>query len=267
MSDLVDQTVNDPKLKSWVMPSFSTTTDNDRVIAFLLLMGITKNYFDYNFRMGCGLPSVTLLGEKADWKLVYKRIDKLKTYGDKPRYFCKLLKPFISRVVKSFDDPQSEDITDFWQRIKHYKTGNSGPSYYSGWITAFCVWKPSGVALCHILKSQSATQKLLAKIQKPLNCLKGPDNKPKEKTRKTTALVLDGARYHKVDDRFVPAGYTSAEVHVNDNGYEFDALMVAGSVGINVTTSGNEWMKETTILDTMSPLVSNFPLRLRIAPT
>ena len=42
-------------------------------------------------------------------------------------------------------------------------------------------------------------------------------------------LMLDEAVYHSVDSQEVPNGYATVPVVVNDNGYEFPAVMVAGS--------------------------------------
>jgi hypothetical protein len=60
---------------------------------------------------------------------------------------------------------------------------------------------------------------------------------------------LDGARYHKVDTNDVPPGWTAVPLKVDDNGYKFDATVVASSVGIKCASSrqaGEEvWLRET----------------------
>lgn len=43
-----------------------------------------------------------------------------------------LLKPVFIKFVETFDDPESENIKDFWQKIAHYSGGGSGLSYLSG---------------------------------------------------------------------------------------------------------------------------------------
>ena len=217
MSNLIDENVLDPGLREWVLPAFSTTTEHDNIVASILLMGVTQKYFSYSCFMTCGLPGVTLLGQKTDWQLIYSRLGKLETFGAEPSQFCKLLRPVISRFVKSFDKPTSDDTISFWQRIAHHHSG-SGLSYYSGWITAFCFWRVDGQSLYG----------------------------------SRGGLELDGVTYHTVDSDDVPPGYSSVPVKVDDNGDVFDSTMVAGSVGINCTSSGDEMDGGLAELDTVS---------------
>ena len=222
MSRLVEENVVDSSLREWVMPAFTTTTRQDGIVASILLMGVTQKYFKFICNIMCGLPSVTLLGEKTDWELIYHRLDKLETFGAEPSQFCNLLRPVLSRFIKSFDEPASKDTVNFWQRIADYEWGGSGPSYYSGWITAFCFWDEDGKSL-HAIPS-----------------------------RRGKTLRLDGVAYHRLDTDKVPPGYSSVPVTVIDNGVSFDAMMVAGSVGINCTSAGGELVDGKVGYDTTS---------------
>lgn len=65
-------------------------------------------------------------------------------------------------------------------------------------------------------------------------------------------LRLDGVSFHTVDTDKVPSGYSSVPVKVDDNGEFFDATMVAGSVGINCSGSGDELDGGLVELDTVS---------------
>ena len=234
MSDLIDKNVLDPELKEWVLPAFSTTTRDDKIVASVLLMGVTQKYFDFKFTIMCGLPSVTLLGQKSDWELVYSRLDKFDSFGAEPTQFCKLLRPVISRFVKSFDEPTSDDTIGFWQRIAHAKMMGSGPSYYSGWITAFCFWDEKGQSLHGSPRaSHSLGDTGWEEAHDPV-------------------LELDGVTYHKVMSNEVPPGYTSVPVKFDEHGTLFDSMMVAGSVGINCTSSGDEMDGAVVGLNTMS---------------
>ena len=234
MSDLIDENVLDPELREWVLPAFSTTTRNDNIVASVLLMGATQKYFDFKCSLLCGLPSVTLLGQKSDWQLIYSRLDKLESFGTEPSQFCRLLRPVISRFVKSFDEPASDGTISFWQRIAHFKFGGSGPSYYSGWITAFCFWGENGKSLC---KSPRRSESL--------------EDTDWEKAH-SPVLELDGVTYHRVESNDVPPGYSSVPVKVDDHGDVFDSTMIAGSVGMNCSSSGDEVDGGLTGLDTVS---------------
>ncbi|KAL9586671.1 MAG: hypothetical protein Q9212_000740 [Teloschistes hypoglaucus] len=217
MGEKIEENVVDPDLRRWMMPTFTTTTQKDRVIASILLMGATQKYFDFKCMLLCGLPSVTLLGDKADWVTILNRLEKLKEYGEEPTQFSNLLKPVLSRFVESFDSPASQSIVDFWQRIAHFSSMGSGPSYWSGWITAFCFWDKNG-------KSMYTNRSL-------------------------TTMKLDDVTYHQVESGDVPPGYSSVPVTVDDNGDEFDASMIAGSVGMKYSSSSGA----TSGLDTLQP--------------
>lgn len=215
----------DPELADRFLPDFSTTTNEDRIIGSVLLMGAMQSYFDYICAIRCGIPSVTLLGEVADWELLLARLDTLHTFGKEPSQWFTLLEPVLKRFVQSFKDPESNEVVSFWNRIAHVNDMGSGPTYYSGWITAFCFWDVDGKSKyevgqygpCHTYTSLEIWQRT---------------EWPK--------LILDGATYHHVDADKVPPGYSSVPVLIDDNGVHVPAMMVAGSVGIGCTSSGQQ---------------------------
>lgn len=94
----------------------------------------------------CGLPSVTLLGEKQDYETILQKIDKLGDFGEEPATFARLLRPILAQFVLAFDvvaeggTPDSE----FWGKICHMHSGGSGPTYISGWLSTFCCWDKEG---------------------------------------------------------------------------------------------------------------------------
>jgi hypothetical protein len=47
----------------------------------------------------CGIPSVTLLGDRGDWVRILKRLDMLPRLGSEPAQFCDLLKPVLGYFV------------------------------------------------------------------------------------------------------------------------------------------------------------------------
>jgi hypothetical protein len=108
-------------------------------------------------------------------------------------------------------------VVDFWSRIAH-RSGGSGPFYLSGWITAFCFWKPDG------------------------RCLYSPPKGPIKLEGfgpYSPGCNLDGTLYHKVNTDNIPEGHAAVPVTVDDNGRIYKTRMVAGSVGICNTSSGD----------------------------
>lgn len=71
----IQNNVEDPDLQACIMPDFTTTTDSDRAVAAVLIMGAMQKYLSYGACLTCGIPSVTLLGEREDWEKIYNRLD------------------------------------------------------------------------------------------------------------------------------------------------------------------------------------------------
>lgn len=121
------------------------------------MMSSMKKYFTYGVELLCGLPSVTLLGQKRDWEEILKRAERLKTFGDESTVWYTLLQPVLQRFVDTFDDANGEEIRGFWQSIAHYSGGGSGPTYLSGWITP----SASGTAKANASTSQDGTRTVI----------------------------------------------------------------------------------------------------------
>lgn len=216
MSDEIDTNMVDPELKEWAMPGFTTTTEQDKVVASVLLMGSLQEYFGYTCSLRCGLPSVTLLGVKTDWEEILRRLDKLKEFGNEPTQFCALLKPVISRFIRSFDEPDSEEVKSFWNRIADQGEKQSGPAHYSGWISAFCFWNHDGrIKYLNHNPNTNGNESSRGRSQNP--------QKP---------LSLDGVVYNAINSNDIPPGYSSVPFKIDKFGNIIDALMVAGSVGL-----------------------------------
>jgi hypothetical protein len=144
MTKAIDENVTDPAIRTWILPDFTTTTPNDTTVCSIAMMATMKQYFSYKCCVACGIPRVTLEGERADWEKILVRLERLKEYGIQTIAWYHLLFPVISRFVKAFDAPDSAENLDFWGKVVHREGGGSGPSYLCGWITAFCVFNEAG---------------------------------------------------------------------------------------------------------------------------
>ena len=152
--NLLEENIIDKKFREWLMPNFTTTTDNDHVVASVLMMSTVQKYFGYECELMCGLPSVTLLGEKSDYESILEKVNDLNRFGEQTSTFASLLKPVISRFISSFDDRSAPSMLDFWERIFSSKSRDSSAKSYSGWITAFCFWDEQGEYLYRKLSAE-----------------------------------------------------------------------------------------------------------------
>ncbi|KAH8168124.1 hypothetical protein CIB48_g173 [Xylaria polymorpha] len=145
----IQDNVVDEGLRQWMMPDFSTTTNHDKAVAAFGMMGAMQQYFDYEIMCGCGLPSVTLLGIRHDWEILASRVDKLYKYGEECRHWASLLQPVMRYMLRTFDEPDSQEVKDFWLRVA-YEAGSEGSTggihTLSGWITAFAYFEDNGQA-------------------------------------------------------------------------------------------------------------------------
>jgi len=212
MTDQLHQNVIDKDLQKWILPDFTTTTLSDTIICSVLMMATLKAYFDYKFELRCGIPSVTLEGEKSDWERLLTRLDKLDSFGEEPKAWAAMLRPIFTRFVRAFD---GEPDIDFWSRVCHNHPQGSGPTYLSGWITAFCVWSRQGKWLGPPISKPSRTITLRG-------------------GRTVSGLVLDKVSYPVVDTRDIPVGFCEVDVILDDNGKIFPCMMVSGHLAYSV---------------------------------
>ncbi|KAK3387933.1 hypothetical protein B0H63DRAFT_167043 [Podospora didyma] len=239
----IQKNVKTDWLLKWIQPSFSTSTENDNMVANVLMMGLTKTYFKFLGGIICGLPSVTLLGEQADWEALLAKLDRLPEFGKEPAQYAARLRPILSRLVSSFKQPDAKETREFWNSIVVSQSTHicgEPPLYVSGWITGFFFWDASGDAY-----ARSA-------------------GNGKE------VLQLDGVRYPYLDITKLPVGYAGAPFTMLDFGgqSEFPARVVAGTLGKRIKAgappgfadalrraNGDEsWIREQSTHGTLQPM-------------
>ena len=136
--------ITDPTIAEWLIPNFSTTTENDRIVASVNIMAALQNYFEYKVLLLCGIPSITLLGSINDWKTLRTKVDRLLEFDNGDGVMRKWL-DLLSVVLDEFVKTKcGVDNMDFWDRICHYSDLGSGPTYLSGWIATFAVFNKKG---------------------------------------------------------------------------------------------------------------------------
>jgi hypothetical protein len=215
MGNKMKENVKDPEVCDWILPGFSTTTENDTVVGSVVLMATMKKYFSYKFSLCCGIPEVTLLGTVQDWEEIRRRVGKLNSYGGN----CIKWAGMLELITHEFVESSKGNVNlDFWSKVCHYSGGGSGPSYISGWITAFCVFNSDGKWQGNVEYSDDR--------HNPWGLMKLEDEKKVEKVENKFPNVC-------IDTSDIPCGYLTVDVKVDDNGHEFDTLMIAGHTGFD----------------------------------
>ncbi|KAJ7609183.1 hypothetical protein DFH06DRAFT_188698 [Mycena polygramma] len=256
MVDLVDENTADPTLRAWAMPAFTTTTVHDTTVAAVLLMATVKKYYKLMFGLtGCGIPRVTLDGEKKDWEDILGRLEKLKEYGVETIAWYHLLRPVIARFVAAFDTPDSKGNVDFWSKVVDHHSG-SGYHYYSGWVNAFNAFSREGewlgLALDTTVESTEAPESMSPKTF--WKTYRKPEFREDAFVRGVgDGLVLDGTLYHRVDRNDVPPGLAEVDVVLDEYGLKSECLLVAGMIGTRVSSSGDTGLSEEGRDDTVRP--------------
>jgi hypothetical protein len=206
-------------LLEWIQPNFSTSTPADGMTANVLMMGLMRHYFEYYDCVTCGIPSITLKGEKADWERLLSKLNRFAEFGREPSFYADALRPILTRFVKTFEDPTNPDIRKFWSQIVSAEfSGDCGgpPFEVTGWIVGFHYWKPNGNALCRTFTKADECFHIYQ--------LMG-------------SVVLDGILYAGVGTDDIPACYATVPIHVkllHEKDY-IPSEIVVGVLGKKIT--------------------------------
>ncbi len=87
-----------------------------------------QGYFDYEMRIGCGIPEITVLGSAQDWASMIPRVRHLSEYGLEA--WTTALIPVLEAIQRT---AAGEVDKDFWRSFFRYESG-SGPAELTGWI-------------------------------------------------------------------------------------------------------------------------------------
>ncbi|RPD58466.1 hypothetical protein L227DRAFT_505146 [Lentinus tigrinus ALCF2SS1-6] len=232
----IQDKVVDRTLVDWILPNFTTTTVKDTTVCAVMMMSSFKSYFNYRMMCMCGIPSVTLEGERADWEKLLARLDRIPELGEEPAVWAGMLRPILTRFLAAFD---GEPDIKFWSDVVHSHPQFYGPEDMSGWISAFCVWSSKGTwqagALSDITNNDASRS--------------AADSVPLSKR-----YLLDGISYPALSASQIPHSYCEVDVLLDDNGTQFECMMVAGLVGFSMSSSGTGQSKSILSKnDTLSP--------------
>ncbi|KDO23916.1 hypothetical protein SPRG_10061 [Saprolegnia parasitica CBS 223.65] len=193
----MDTHLTDPALKEWVLPCYSTTTDDDKIVGSIVLMAAMKKYFTYKACLCCGILFVTLLGTIEDWEDIRARVDKLAAYSDRMTKWSVMLAPILDQFVLA---AKWQPDAGFWSRICHEFGGHSGPRYIGGWLSVFCVFDQVG------------------RWQGKNSAIDMLDGKLRSRLKEFPTVSIDD----------IPPEYLTVDMTIDDNGEIYNALFFGG---------------------------------------
>jgi len=203
VEEQIAKNLKDDSMATWLIPSFSTTTPNDRITASVSSMATLKAYFDYKFTLCCGIPAVTLLGSSSDWRELRVKIDRLPEFDLEDKLMTKwqgMLAPVLDKFVQS---RVGQADVKFWDNVCCHTGGGSGPTYLSGWVTTFCVFTAEG-------------------------CWQGGHMEAWKSGRRVKS------NWPIIDTNDLPIASVMVPVLVDDNGREYQTKMFAGQFAYDV---------------------------------
>jgi hypothetical protein len=122
------RSATDPVLHETLVCNFSTTTPQIRTASEVVLMDTYSSYFTYGMQCICGIPKITLAGNRDDWKRIRERVEVLDTYH--LGWWVSRLRPILDEFVAA---ASGHPTPEFWKSI--YKPGKTyGATTATGWI-------------------------------------------------------------------------------------------------------------------------------------
>jgi hypothetical protein len=116
---------------SFFVSEFSTTTAIELTAYQITMLESFKKNFQYIAESGCGIPSITITGNKRDWQLILEKLQILDQIGLSE--WATNLRPIIEQFIAA---SKGKIDKTFWQDI--YKNVVEYNAFYiSGWIIKF----------------------------------------------------------------------------------------------------------------------------------
>lgn len=194
---------------------FSVEDPASEIASKVMVLDSLQAYFRYTMRFSCGIPEFHVLGTQEDWQTLAAKVAELKALVDslpakeQPEEEAKFLGPpdHAQKVSKWIENLlpvlghigrcDGEADARFWASPFHVLDHGYGHEI-SGWVQAFFLYGKNNNYVCDYRYTL--------------------DFDPWKSTVDPDDLCISHAR--------VP-------LHVNDNGREYDAVMVAGFFGVS----------------------------------
>ncbi len=141
--------------------NFSTSTNIEKLASEITIMKAVEKYFEFIvYRMGCGIPEITLQGNTEDWQNVLDKANALREYD--LDWWINELEP----ILKEFVNASKGIVTkEFWRKMYkiHEPTQYLALDIIDGWFVKFFPYDIDGKRLS-LDTLTSNTEKLQNKI-------------------------------------------------------------------------------------------------------
>ncbi|KAK7000658.1 hypothetical protein R3P38DRAFT_3616534 [Favolaschia claudopus] len=243
---------SDPSLREWIIPTFSTSTDDDKAVALTMVHAAAKSAMSpISIPVGeihtrHGIPRVVLEGVRGDWELLLEKLERLKQYGTPAIAWYHLLRPIIVRLAESFEGPNTHRMQDLWKWAVH-REGHG----------AFCVFSREGT-WCGPELSQLVFPNRKGKNRK----LSLHERHSRLFWQKHTSLADHEfkedkeMRYPYFTIHDLPISYAEVQVTTSQGGIEAQSLIVAGLTGVGYSSSISSTDPRSSKNGTVRPVVA-----------
>jgi hypothetical protein len=110
-SQCISDAIGEDK-RSLLVSDFSTTKALHRAVSEVTMMNTLKAYFNYVVYTKCGIPTITLTGDKADWEHLDEKVCKLKQFQCEK--WANNLLDVISYFIQAYNGNEHKE---FWTNI------------------------------------------------------------------------------------------------------------------------------------------------------
>ena len=121
----------DSDLHAHIVLNFSTSTLKETTAFEIAFMDAMSSYFSYEFSSLCGIPEITIKGNKEDYNKILLSLESLRKYG--LDWWIDKLMPIIEQFILALE---GQPNYDFWSSIYKQKNKSGGP-FITGWISNF----------------------------------------------------------------------------------------------------------------------------------
>ncbi|KAG8949766.1 hypothetical protein FRC04_008306 [Tulasnella sp. 424] len=241
--------IADPTYRDFILPTFSTTGIEDKIICAVMMLASVDTLFDISVALMCGIPSITLLGTQLDWENILNRIKPIAEgkFGNEARHWgqtlCLIFSKFVTAAsqatgTSSTSEWRGGDDKEFWENIVKFQrgAGPDGAGLIGGWFTAFGRWGPTATMSppgTPGLSGQPARPKPIPEQAQhdSLSLPTDPSTTSEPSSSSGPHYISEGLKFPTLSPSRLPSALCSLSLTLTDNGRTVPTRILAGHMG------------------------------------